>query len=1280
MNERQDSLAGDAPPSAGDRPGAPAEVIDAFSKKVGWRQISGPLFRKYVALFLAVVCVALLSNGVFEVIFSYREHKQALVRIQREQAEAAASKISQFIKEIESQIGWTTQLPWSAGTIEQRRFDGLRLLRQVPAITELSQLDASGKEQLRVSRLAMDVVASGADLSKEPKFAEAVANKVYYGPVYFRRESEPYMTLSLAGARRDAGVSVAEVSLKLLWELITQIKVGQKGHAYVINAQGRLVAHPDISLVLRNTDMTHLPQVRAARAGAVPVDVNAPRGEIQEATDVRGQRVLTAYAPVLPLRWMVFVELPIDEAYASLYESLQRSAWVLLGGLFLALLSGVFLARRMVIPIQALRQGAARIGGGDLAQRISVKTGDELEGLADQFNDMAARLQDSYADLEKKVETRTHELSEALEQQTATSEVLRVISSSPGALEPVFTAMLQNATRTCEAKFSFLWLLESDGFRAVALSGLPPALAAERQRDPVIRPGPDIPLGRLASTKQVIHIADIRSEQAYRDGHPAIVALADLGGARTLLLVPMLKEQELIGAIAIYKQEVRPFTEKQIELVSNFASQAVIAIENVRLLDELRARTTELAQSVGELRALGEVSQAINSTLDLESVLTTIVSQAVRLSSCDAGAIYVFDEGLQEFQLHATYGMQDEMIAAIREQHIGLSDSHIGLAATTREPVQSADVATEPDSSVNRVILEAGFRSLLVLPLQRPGHIVGALVVRRRAPGAFPKSVVDLLQTFAAQSVVAIQNAKLFHEVEEKGRQLEVASSHKSQFLANMSHELRTPLNAVIGVTEMLLEDARDLSRDDEVEPLTRVLNAARHLLALINDILDLSKIEAGRMDLNVEVVPIAPMMKDLVSTIEPLAAKNGNKIVLDLAPDATQVRADPMRLRQILLNLASNASKFTDKGAVTMRVQRHAGEGERWIDLAVTDTGIGMTEQQVARLFQDFVQADSSTTRKYGGTGLGLAISRRLTRMMGGDILVTSKPGAGSTFTVRLPDQSADGPQEREPAATGAAHASLDEEPLVLVIDDDPTVCDLTKRFLGREGFDVVTAKGGKEGLRLAKELHPCAITLDVMMPDLDGWTVLAALKGDPQLADIPVVLMTILDEKQRGYALGAVDYMIKPVDRARLATLLRQLCAGPSRRVLLVDDDAFLRKELRQALEQEGWQPEEAENGRDALVRLAEKPFDAVLLDLVMPVMNGFELLMEMRARPELRDVPVIVITAKDLTAEDRRQLDLSAEQVLQKGVKGETLSDVLQALTRVMGRPTAAVAAAK
>src|SRR6266516_205496 len=404
--------------------------------KTGGTGYRGKLFRKYVALFLAVVCVALLSSGLSEVWFSYQEHKAALIRIQREQAEAAAAKIGQFIKEIESQIGWTTQLPWSAGTLEQRRFDGLRRLRQVPAITELAQLDATGREQLRVSRLAMDVVGSQTDYSKDPKFVDGLARKVYYGPVYFRRESEPYLTVALAGTRRDAGVSVAEVNLKLIWDVVSQMKVGQHGQAYVVDAQGRLIAHPEISMVLRNIDLSGLIQVQSARArgagwGYLLGEGMVPPDQVQVARDLQGRRVLTAYAPVEPLGWLVFMELPLDEAYAPLYASIQRSGALFGGGLIFAFLAGTFLARRMVGPIQALRAGSARLGGGDLSQRISIKTGDELEALADQFNDMAGRLQESYADLEKKDDIRTPDLSASLQQQTATADLLKLTRRPP---------------------------------------------------------------------------------------------------------------------------------------------------------------------------------------------------------------------------------------------------------------------------------------------------------------------------------------------------------------------------------------------------------------------------------------------------------------------------------------------------------------------------------------------------------------------------------------------------------------------------------------------------------------------------------------------------------------------------------------------------------------------------------------------------------------------------------------------------------------------------------
>jgi signal transduction histidine kinase len=776
-------------------------------------KIRGRLFGKYVALFVAVVCVALIANGLLEVWFSYQEHKASLVRIQREQAQAAAAKIEQFIKEIQNQIGWTTQLPWSAGAaIEQRRFDALRLLRQVPAITEIAELDPNGHEQVRVSRLAMNVLGSGTDYSQDPKFTVAQAEKVYYGPVYFRRESEPYMTLALAGTRRDAGVSVAEVNLKFIWDVVSQIKVGQHGDALVVGAQGRLIAHPDISLVLRNTDLSHLAQVQAARAG------EPGSREIQEATDVEGRQVLTAYAPVEPLGWLVFVELPVDEAYAPLYASIERSGLVLVGALGLAVLAGMLLAQRMVIPIQRLRSGAARIGSGDLSQRISIRTGDELEALADQFNDMAGQLQESYADLERKVQVRTG----------------------------------------------------------------------------------------------------------------------------------------------------------------------------------------ELARSVEELRALGEVSQAVNSTLDLETVLATIVAKAVQLSNADAGAIYTLDDSGREFEIRATHGMTDAMIAALRDQHMSTSETMVARAVTQRAPVQVPDLLNfnEVLTPVLEIVVRAGYRALLLVPLLRPDRIVGILVVRRKLPGDFPGNIVGLLETFAAQSVVAVQNARLFHEIEEKGRELEIASRHKSQFLANMSHELRTPLNAILGYTELILDNIYGEVPDRARSVLDRVQSNGRHLLGLINDVLDLSKIEAGQLTLSLADYSLQSVIETVHIAVESLATAKQLALKVEIPPNLPRGHGDERRLSQVLLNLVGNAIKFTDAGEVAIKASAANGS----FTVAVRDTGPGILPPDQIKIFEEFQQADSSSTRQKGGTGLGLSIAKKIVEMHGGRLWLESAVGHGSTFFMTVP------------------------------------------------------------------------------------------------------------------------------------------------------------------------------------------------------------------------------------------------------------------------------------
>jgi signal transduction histidine kinase/DNA-binding response OmpR family regulator len=840
---------------------------------------------------------------------------------------------------------------------------------------------------------------------------------------------------------------------------------------------------------------------------------------------------------------------------------------------------------------------------------------------------------------------------------------LRVISSSPTDTQPVFDMIAQRAVQLCDSQFCAVFRFDGELIHLVAHHGLSAEGAIAYERNFPVAPSRKTAIGRAVQDRTFAEIPDIEADPEY-----GALNIARAVTFRSILAVPLLRDGRPIGGIAVSRAAVGQFPGAHTNLLQTFADQAVIAIENVRLFREVEARTEALTRSVEEMRALGEVGQAVSSTLDLETVLATIITHAVGLSKADGGGtIYEFDEAAGVFVPRANHGVSDACVRMLRESQLRLGESVVGLCALNRRPFQVADVEKQEDSRMRDPLLREGVRAVLGVPLLREDRVIGALIIRRRVAGEFSPSVVTLLQALAGQSVLAIQNARLFREIREKGQQLEVASQLKSQFLANMSHELRTPLNAIIGVTEMLHEDAVDLNLDDQLEPLERVLRAAKHLLALINDILDLSKIEAGKMDIHLESFAIVPLVQDVAQTIQTIAAKNGNEIVLDCPADIGSMHADQTRIRQALLNLASNATKFTEKGTVTIAARRAAGDGREWVTMAVTDTGIGLSPEQMGKLFQDFVQADASTTRKYGGTGLGLAISRRFCQMMGGDITVASEPGKGSTFTIRLPAKvgtvqpaaALRGTPPPRPSAVASGPATI------LVVDDDPTVRELMERHLTREGFAVRTATGGQEGLRLARELHPAAITLDVMMPDLDGWTVLAAIKGDPELSDIPVILMSIVDDRKRGYALGATDYMVKPVDRDRLAGVLRGICGGAGRRVLLVDDDDMMRRGMRQVLEKDNWEVIEAENGRVALARLSESLPDVIMLDLMMPEMDGFEFVVELRSRAEWRDIPVLVITAKDLTAEERSRLNGGVEHVLQKGA-----SDVDE-LLREIGR---------
>jgi signal transduction histidine kinase len=1202
------------PDTAQGRTLAAAPAAEAAPRTVSsGTKIRSRLFAKYVALFVAVVGVALASNGIFEVFFYYREHKAALIRIQHEQAVAAAAKISQFIKEIESQLGWTTQLPWSAGSIEQRRFDALRLLRQVPAITELAQVDSTGKERLRVSRLAMDVVDSGLDLSGDPKFTEAVAHKVYYGPVYFRRESEPYMTLALAGTRKDAGVSIAEVNLKLIWDVVSQIKVGEHGHAYVVGAQGRLIAHPDISLVLRNTDMSKLVQVQAAQAGA---DMES----LQGARNIQGQEVLTASAPILPLRWTMFVELPVEEAYASLYAALQRLAIVLAAASIFAVLAGIFLARRMVGPIQALRAGAERIGGGDFTQRISIPTGDELEGLADQFNDMGARLQESYADLEKKVETRTAELtesleqqtataeilssisasmtdtkpvfdaivrnlrrlfgtrfavlqtlrddgmvempavdgdpgfeklidryprplsddtvgglamlsrhpvqyspvlgnpatpvttqqfardfgfdsviftpmllrdrvigaigvarreaapfdekqialigsfanqaviaientrllkelrartddlSESLEQQTATSEVLKVISSSPGELDPVFQTMLANATRICEANFGMMYRYDHGAFHPAALLNVPPALAKYVADRGSFLPPPGTPLDRLFRTREIIYIADGTAES-----NPGVPAR--LGGARSLVGVPMLKENELVGAIIIYRQEVRPFTDKQVELVRSFASQAVIAIENTRLLNELRARTDDLSESLEQQTATSEVLEIISSSAgELEPVFQKMLENATRVCGAKFGVMGLFEgDTFRRVAVHNLPPTFAEMqrVDAWRPNPEG----GLGTVARTKQVAHIDDLRTSgpyvQGDQMTRILSDlAGARTLVVVPMLKEGELIGAISIFRQEVKPFTDKQIALVSNFANQAVIAIENTRLLNELRERttelSRSLEdlrtaqdrLVQTEKlaslGQLTAGIAHEIKNPLNFVnnfSAVSVELIDEMNEVFKDlkldgkkrEEIDELAHMLKGnlekvvqhGKRADSIVKNMLLHSREGAGEhrpADINAIVEESLNLAYHGAR-----AEKSGFNITLkrDLDPKAGMIDLYPQEITRVLLNLISNgfyaATKRKEAGVdgfepTLSAATKNLGNS---VEIRIRDNGTGIPSEVKEKMFNPFF-----TTKPAGeGTGLGLSMSHDIVvKQHGGKIDVNTEAGSFTEFIITLP------------------------------------------------------------------------------------------------------------------------------------------------------------------------------------------------------------------------------------------------------------------------------------
>ena len=716
-------------------------------------------------------------------------------------------------------------------------------------------------------------------------------------------------------------------------------------------------------------------------------------------------------------------------------------------------------------------------------------------------------------------------------------------------------------------------------------------------------------MGGVAQTHEPLIIADYQQWLGRSPQYGTVTAHA-------VMVAPLLIGSRLVGTIAtVHTDPSRHFTPYDLRLLNMFAPQAAIAIENARLYTAAQREKQYFEQLL------------LNSPV---AIIALDLDQ--NIASCNP-----------EFE---------KLFGYTEQEAVGQNlDELINSGETLSEAVTYTEQA-----------------------LNRPVHGIGR---RRRKDGSYVDVELAGVPVFVEGRRVGVM--AIYHDMTEQlaaRKEAEAANLAKSQFLANMSHELRTPLNAIIGYSEMLQEEAEDLGQKEMLPDLGKIQQAGKHLLSLINDVLDLSKIEAGKMELHPETFDIRTLVEDVRTTVAPMVERNGNVLEIAFPEDLGVMRSDPVKVRQVLLNLLSNASKFTQQGVITLAGDRTELDGQPVVVFRVSDTGVGMTPEQMERIFEAFAQADATVSRKYGGTGLGLTITRRFCQMLGGDVKAQSEPGKGSTFTVWMragvdgatPTNTADG--ARGPGEGPArSRADLAELPIVLAIDDDAVALDLIRRALEKEHVRVVTATGGEDGLRLAAELRPAAITLDLLMSGMDGWTVLTRLKADPALADIPVVILTILDAQKKAFALGATDFLSKPVDRARLAAVLaRHRGASAHLSVLLVDDDAAARAVLARTLAREGWEVREAENGRVALELIEEHEPTLVLLDLMMPEMDGFEFVEALRARPAWQGIPVVVLTAKDLTATDRDRLAGSVTRIVQKGAH-DTEDSLRQACSLVL-----------
>jgi signal transduction histidine kinase/CheY-like chemotaxis protein len=861
-----------------------------------------------------------------------------------------------------------------------------------------------------------------------------------------------------------------------------------------------------------------------------------------------------------------------------------------------------------------------------------------------------------------RAERLARDLAEAIGRQYATSEVLEAMGRSSVDLAPVFEAVVRHAVQLCRADAGQLFELQGEVFRPAVLIGGSEEYRRFLEAHPIER-GPGSMVGLVDRDRRAVQIADAKTDPRYTWSEAQ-----ELGGFRTILGVPMLAADHIVGVIALWRKKVEPFDDRTLGVVAAFAAQAAIAIQNVQLLHQLRQRTDELARSVDELRALAEVSRVVSSTLDVQEVLTTIVTHAVELSGTDGGSIFEFDGQTGRFVLRACFGTSERLAEALREIDIPLGETFVGRAAVAGEVREAPDLDREPPDPHIDELLRHGWRSMVAVPLRKEGEIVGTLVVRSKRPGAVPAHIFALLEAFASQSAVAIHNARVFRELENKTAELEIAGRHKTEFLASMSHELRTPLNAVIGFSDVLLDRMFGELNERQEEYVGDIRDSGRHLLDLINEILDLSKIEAGRMELELSEVALGDLLTHVVAMVRERAEGHGIALTLDVAPDVGTLDADELKLKQVALNLLSNAVKFTPDGGSVSLTARTVGDE---VQVSVTDTGPGVAEEDQERIFEAFQRGDRAARNSAEGTGLGLTLSRRIVDMHHGRLMVDSRPGKGSTFSFAIPVRPTLEPSPKPGAPDGPPVTAQ----TVLVVEDDRPSADLLRVYLEDAGYRVAVARDGAEGLKWARELVPTALILDIGLPGLDGWQLLARLKSDPATACIPVVVASMLDAPGAGFALGAAEYLVKPVGQDELLDALARCVPRRSRRTVVAIDDEPRDLDLVEAvLSADGWTVARAAGGAEGVALVQRDRPAVVLLDLLMPDVDGFEVVERLRSDPEVADVPIVVLTSKDMTRADRERLDGRVSFLAQKGTFRQ--AELLALVERLAGAGAAGV----